>query len=506
MSNFENEKNVGKTPLSVPEIRREVMHKEVSADFVLPDYMGDIKRVLKYTADATPCNKVVSADEASFLAAVTFRVTYLDSEDMLTEAVFTSDGEFSLKLPANSLDADAQYSVSSLAVRLGGPRKIGAKASIGCETSVTLRNEICDRTEYDGAEMLKKEIEIHTAEYLKCAEREYAEEIDKLEELEADDVEIVKSYAKAFIDGVHKTDGGVNLSGYADAFCILRSDDGLKRLEKRIPIEEHLECELCENSEFIPSAFVTGVNVNLNNVTDNDECALSVVMTLTVECMLTHHYNEKITVVKDAFYEGCKNECSYKKMEFSRLGDFVYDKAHMSFSIERGEEPLHDIIEKDMTLKNLRYESDENEINVLCDGELHLITRGNEPEICASRKEKAEFSKKYRIGASENGRVYLSAVPCEVSVSFDAEKIYVEAEILVSLMREIREREDILFDIEYENKCESAERKVFVYYPEKDDTIWSVSKKYAVSPSVITERNALSGDDTFVNGRIIISR
>ena len=60
MSNFENEKNTGGCPLCLPEIRREALHKEASADYVLPDYMGDVKRVLKYTAEVTPCNKIVS--------------------------------------------------------------------------------------------------------------------------------------------------------------------------------------------------------------------------------------------------------------------------------------------------------------------------------------------------------------------------------------------------------------------------------------------------------------
>ena len=511
MSDFENEKNADYTPLYVENLKCESFRKEVTADFVLPDYMGDVKRVLKYIAEATPCNKIVSSEEASFLCIVTFRVTYLDSEDTLTEAVFTADAEFGQKFSSEIADADAEFTAGSLAVRLGGPRKISAKTLLSCEITAVEKRKICERAEYDGAEMLKKEIEIHTAEYLKIAEREYAEEIDRLEELMADEVEVVKSYASPFIDGVYKTDGGVNVSGYVDAFCIIRTDEEIKRLEKRIPIEEHIECEWKEGSAFVPKAHVTGVSVNLNNVNYDDACAVSVVMTMTAECLLAHHYNERVSVVKDAFYKRCKNDCRYRETEFSTLGDCVFDKASFTFSFDRSETPLRDVIEKDIVLKNPVYEISGGEITVFSEGELHLITRGNEPESCSSLKEKVELSKKYRIGACDKCKVSISTVPCDVSVSFDSEKIYVEAEIIVSVVIEKHGCEEILSDIYCEEISDNGEREVFVYYPEKEDTLWSVSKKYAVSPSDISERNPActydNGEQTnvFDIGKIIIA-
>ena len=512
MSEFEMQKNAGDYPLTSRKIQSDVIYKEVGADFVLPDYMGDIKRMLKYTASAVPCNKLVSVDEASFLCIVTFRVTYLDSDDMLTEAVFSADCEVSEKLYSNVIDADVNYNVQTVSVRLGGPRKISARATVGCNVYAIEECEICDRAEYDGAEMLKKEVEIRTAEYLKCSEREYAEQIERIEEISADELEVVKSFGIAFIDAVHKTEGGVNLSGYADALCILRSDEELIRLEKRIPIEEHIECELHDGGVFIPKAYVTGVNVNLNNVNTDDACAVSVVMNMTVECGVAQHYNEKLSVVSDAFYEGCKNDCTYQNFEFSRLGDCIYDKASFSACIDRGEEPLYDVIDREMVIKNLRYENTGTDITVLCDAELHMVARGNGADDCYPIKEKFEFSKKYRLQASENTKIELNAIPCDVSISLDSEKIYVEAQILVSVLTEIKETERILANIECERVEGCTDRAIVVYYPEKDDTLWSVSKKYAVSPMSIVQKNpnCQLGEDYNLNvfemGHIVVAK
>ncbi|MBE6645254.1 MAG: LysM peptidoglycan-binding domain-containing protein [Ruminococcaceae bacterium] len=504
MSGFEMEKSTGDYALTARKIRSNIVRKEVGTDFVLPDYMGDIKRMLKYNAYVTPCNKLVTADEASFLAVVTFRVVYLDSEDTLTEAVFTQDCEIAEKALGNLDDADVGYKVQSVALKLGGPRKISAKATVGCDISFVETEEICERSEYDGAEALKKEIEVHTAEYLKCAEREYAEEIDKIDEKTTDDVEVVKSFAEAFIDGVHKTDGGVNLSGYVDAFCILRSDDGIVRIEKRIPVEEHVECQTYDESAFIPMAYVTGVNVNLNNVNNDDECSVSVVMNMTVECTLAHHYNEKISVTLDAFYKGCKNECIYESYEYAKLGECIFDKAFISTDFERGESALTDIIEKELTLKNTRYDVTGTDVLVTCDAELHVIARGNSMEDCYPIKHTFELSKKYKLPVKENTKLDINAIPCDVSVTFDSEKMYVEAQVLISALAQIKENEKILKDIEYEEKTPDNDCSVIVYYPEKDDTLWSVSKKYGVSPSALAQKNGIAGNEELNLSKIII--
>ena len=503
MSDFENEKNKSEFSLNAHKVRTNNTRKEISADFVLPDYMGDIKRILKYNAYVTPCNKLISSEEASFIAIVTFRVLYIDSEDMLTEANFSQDCEFSEKLFADSSDADVNYKIQSVAIKLGGPRKIGAKAIVNCESSLVEAEEIHGYSEYDGAEVLKKEIEVHTVEYLKCSEREYAEEIDKIEEITSDDLEIIKSYAEAFIDGIHKTDDGVNLSGYADAFCLLRGDDGIIRLEKRIPIEEHIECITYDESAFTPKAFVTGVTVNLNNVNSDAECAVSVVMNMTVECCLAHHYNEKVVVVEDAFFKGCKNECSYETFEYSSLGSCVTDKAPCAVNIERGEEPLHDIIERELTLKNMRYDRTGTDVTLMCDAEIHMVARGNDNESCYTIKENFEFSKRYRLETDENTNITINAIPCDVSVSFDSEKIYVEGQILVSILTQKSKSAQMLTNVEYET-LEDESCSVIVYYPEKKDTLWSVSKKYGVSPSSVASRNEISNNELSECKKIII--
>ena len=506
MSELQNEKNADGCPLTVRKIRRSAIRKEIGADFVLPDYMGDIKRVLKYTATVIPCNSLICETEASFLATVTFRVSYLDGEDMFTEASFTADSEFVERLGAGCVSANAEYKTQAVTVRLGGPRKISAKATVICDVSLLEEHSVCEKSAYEGAESLKREIGVHSLEYLSCAEREYAEEIERLNEMTADELEVVKSSASAFIDSVHKTDGGINLSGYADALILLRGEDGIIRLEKRIPIEEHIECELKEGSAFIPGAYVSGATVNLNNVSDENECAVSVVMNMTVECFAAHHYSEEYTVVTDAFYEGCKNKCSYENVEYSALSDCIFEKTSFPMTVQRTEEPMYDILESELCVKNTHCEIVGGDALVSCDIELHMVARGAGAESCYSIKEKGEFSKKLRLSSPSADKIEVNAMPCEVSVSFDGDKIYVESQLLISLIAEKRECERVLSNIVFEREAGNEDRSIVVYYPEAEETLWSVSKKYSVSPSKIAAVNGIHDDSIEKCSRIIITK
>ena len=504
MSELQNENIADRHPLSVRKIRKNSLRREIGADFVLPDYMGDVKRLLKYTATVTPINTLISDGEVSFMSVLTFKVIYLDGDDLLTEASFTADAEFSERTALVCSSASADYKVQAVSVRLAGPRKMSAKATLTCEAALLEECEVCSTNAYEGAESLKREIKIHTQEYLKCAEREYAEEIDKIAETVADDFEIVKSSAVAFIDAVHRTEGGVNLSGYVDAFVILRSEDGMQRLEKRIPIEEHVECEEKDGGAFIPEAHVSSVVVNLNNVSGENECAVSVVMNMTVECSVLHHYGESYTVVTDAFYEGCKNKCAYEDLEYNELSDCIFEKSQLLLTVQRTEEPLYDIIESEMYLKNPRCEIVGSEATVTSDVELHLVARGTGAESCYSIKEKGEFKKKLRLGSANVDKTEVNAIPCEVSVSFDGDKIYVESQILVSLITEARKSERVLSDIVFESEGERDECSIIVYYPDADDTLWSVSKKYGVSMDKISKANGIRNDSIDGLSRIMI--
>lgn len=472
---------------------------ECQTDYILPDYMGDVKRLLKYSATVVPCNKFISGGEASALEAVSFSLTYLDAEDVLTEATFSADVEHNERVPEGTRDVCFNTRVNTVTVRLGGPRKISARASLITDISFAEEKEIPFVRLGAGAHDVRVPMNIHTAEYLKCDEREYAEQIERFEDLTADEADVIKYDARAFIDSVHKTDGGVNLSGAIVAWCVLRVGDDVMRAEKTIPIEENLEIEgACESSVYVPHVYVTDKNLNMN-VTPEDkdgQSFLSVVMNMTLECEVEHHKNLEYSSVTDAFYENAESVAEYADFSYNELLGATRERRKTSLTADRGEENLHDVVERDATLKNVKYEAENGEVKLCADMCVTLVCRGADGGDFFPLKLERSIEERIKLhGAGEGSRIRVSMDACEVSPSFDSDKIYVDVTLSLSALCEMPKKVKLLASLEKCGELDTSGKKIIVYYPDAGDTLWSVAKKYAISPERIASRNMLALKD-----------
>ncbi len=517
MSLLDNENNgtaEGERAVYKKETRLTGVRSECGADFVLPDYMGDVKRLLRSWATVTPCNKFISGGELSFLSTVNFKIMYLDAENVLTEAAFSADLEDSERISDSTTDASIETRVVNVTVRLGGPRKISAKASLVTDISLSEECVLKSGVGFEGAVSKTCKVKVHSADYLKCAEREYAEEIDRLEDVLADEIEVVKYDASASVLSVHKTDSGVNVSGSILAWCIFRVGDDTMRLEKCIPLEENFEVDGdTADSSYIANCYITGVNINMNNTPEDKDgnTYLSVVMNMTAECEIEHHRNCELSLVCDAFREGAKNVCTYDTFSYTELIGTVCERRKISIVTERGDDNMHDILERDCTVKNLKCETACGEMTVTCDLAVSLVCRGSDTGECFTVKLDAPMRESIKLaGVCESIRIRLSVTPCEISPAFDSEKIYVDVTAAITAVCEESKSMEVLGALTSNPKEERASRRITAYYPEIGDTLWSVSKKYAVSPEKIASRNMLSADsdyDTDLSGKtkIIIS-
>ena len=112
---------------------------ETGVDMILPDYMGDIKRIISIKAVAEPAGGFESDSEIEFSGTVEYKVIYLDCDGAITEASMSSDYEFSVKLPDGYCNSFDLIEVLSQSVRAAGPRKLSAKAVVGADVFMECR-------------------------------------------------------------------------------------------------------------------------------------------------------------------------------------------------------------------------------------------------------------------------------------------------------------------------------------------------------------------------------
>ena len=227
---------------------REVRLSPIStgADYILPDYMGDIRKILDYSAKVLPSGRFLGDGEASFVGIVCYSVVYLDSENKLTEASFTSDYEYEIKTDEAFVDGDGKAEILSVAIRPSSPRKLSAKAMLSAAALICEDRNPPSAEALKGAEMLPATIKESSMTIVRLAEREYAEEGARLQGVIADEAEVILSGGKGIVTGSYYRGGELHIEGYLDMFALLMIEGETPlRVEKRVPISEVMlyDCE-----------------------------------------------------------------------------------------------------------------------------------------------------------------------------------------------------------------------------------------------------------------------
>ena len=203
---------------------------ESGCEFILPDYMGDIKKLLFSRATVIPNGKFIGDGSLEISGTVEYELLYADSENNLSAINTSSDFSESFALgAAECLDSNEESRVANLKVRVTGPRKLSMKAEI--ETALVLCEEDSFGVEGDvfggesSVETSTRVINYSNSTFKKSGEREYAEIMEKLGELSCDDVEIQLASACVRIDEAKAFEGYVEIKGENIVSAIVKNRD-----------------------------------------------------------------------------------------------------------------------------------------------------------------------------------------------------------------------------------------------------------------------------------------
>ena len=113
-------------------------HTEIAEEFILPDYLPDIKRVIR--ADAAPKidGKYLSDGKLSFDGEVACRMLYTDEQNCLKSVTFTAAFSDSAEIACVSSECIANLlpSPESLICRAVNPRRVSVRMRLDTEVSV----------------------------------------------------------------------------------------------------------------------------------------------------------------------------------------------------------------------------------------------------------------------------------------------------------------------------------------------------------------------------------
>lgn len=458
---------------------------ELSNDYVLPDYLPEIRRVLRVSASILPATKYIGGSRAEFCGSLDYRVLYVAQDGKLYSAPLAA--EYSLSVPLeipSSIDLGEGIILLCDAIpegalaRVSAPRKLTVKCKISgiarAYGSAVLDELISGKSVEDGTERL---IGSCRSEYVTAGVGDTVELSAEIN-IASDSIRVIDSAADLIINEVTAFEGIAECKGEAIIkllICDESSEDEPKLIEQKIPFEDKSEIEgLTTDAECVARGYIGNVNVSVSES--------SILCTLNAYTEITAHTEQSFLYTKDLYSTTNHTECAYKTYTVISPLSCQATNFTQSERIEldegtsaAGASVIGCLCEPKVS--SVAYEAGREVVLGQC---RYLITAKKDGEYFCY-EESVPF--RYEFAAREaHTAAHVQVIPATSTARIDGKTL--------SLDSELRVLAELSGECEIETLCEACfgaaiEKKssdMIICYPSPDDTLWSVSKRYSVPP------------------------
>jgi hypothetical protein len=393
--------------------------------------------------------------------------------------------------------------VSNYAIRLIGPRKFSARTSLVGSVRLSEEDTLSVSGDaFDGEsspEVNQKSISIRKSSLSSVSEREYAEQLVRLDGAMADEVNVIYSRAEATVDSVEKDEDSVKLKGKLKISAVVRSGEGpAYNVERQIAFDEAVDFEgMTHDMRLMPQLTVS----SLKTVVNADETGCEVVANAILEMCLLGECNESVDVTTDSYLKSCPTDNTYEDFTYNTLRDVISVKGMHNAEVDRSEletDGLYEVIFLTATPKIERVDASDDSVSVV--GELRYsgiaseVVNGDVSYV--GLKFTSPFATNVNINCQNNDNLQIEAkvLTSSASATVDANKLYASCNIesVVTVCHEKSEKL-LVSSVKRENeKYEKVGATITVYYPDEKDTLFSVAKKFRTSGLKIARDNDIS--------------
>lgn len=479
------------------------VYTESRADYSLPDYFGDMRKILFTDASLRPSGRFAGGDSVEFSGVVVYNVVYLDAEGELCSVEFSSDYDYSVKCSGESYkDSASETKIANYAVRLMGPRRISATASVVGSVRILESADLSvSGNAFEGdcsPEVNTKSIQTRFTAHSETVEREYAEQIEILDGAIADEVSVVYSNVETQLESVTAEDNSVGLKGKICINAVIKNGESPAYcVKKAIPFDENIPFEEADSFiKIIPDVALTSMKSNVN-ATEN---GCEIVMNMILEMSALGEKNNQLSVITDGYLKTFETENRYNDLPFSRILSCECVRGAHNAEVSIGDLELNSldgIVFLTAMPKVEQVDVGDETVNVV--GEIKYsgvaLENAEGKNSYVGIKFSSPFATNVNISCqnTDNIRPEVRIKAYGADASFDSEKIYANCTLETDVVACLEESEKILSSsIKVEGGLESVESGIVVYYPDSTDTLFSVAKRFRTSSLKLAVDNNIS--------------
>lgn len=462
----------------------EAVFTESSEEFILPDYMPEIGRVLRVTATLFPEDPYLGSDAAEFSGRVEYRLLYSSGEGRVTEAPLF--GRYRYRLPVGEKHITSAYTderVESVSARPSAPRKLGIRTRI-----TALPHLLYEDTVGVSLTSLVGDIPAEISEgcFSVLARQPipygilHAEDAVTVEGSSPDILTLLSSESAILTESAEAKEGYVTARGRITVTLLLQrmGEPPFVRI-CTIPFDEDIPTEGCYAGDAVSlSAYAAPPTVSMEAVGEDTSLHISTEYLLSGILLR----NTEIPVLRDFYVVGEEHTVNYRTLalpaavgcytgnitaegDASLPEDFAADGKCLIPSFTVKEQSVSALSHRGIVSGTLA-------VTLLALGE-----QGGE---------KADLTLPFRIEIPIDGMqaeadsLWVSVTPVGGNAQRKGGGVHLATELAVTARAE--RRVDLKYPVsavKRGNVTGMEENTVTVYYPADGDTLWSVGKAYA---------------------------
>lgn len=492
-----------------------ISHIEVNSDFSLPDYQPEIRRLLSTRVNVLPPSEYVGNDSAEFSGDLIYHILYIGNDSQLYSASLSDT--YSLSAPieysSRSFSPDELSIISSVSpesalTRVLAPRKLNVRAKLRFDVEIlspaSLAPRINGSHDPDGMENL---IVDSPARILLSASSQPTSLSDFIPlDSPTESARIVDCSTNVFITECLPAQDKINCRGsvYLKVLYCNDSESELPLfLTRKIPFSVSIDADGVDSAfEVCAKGFATDEKFDIEENGINCEMFISV-------CACAQK-NDSFSYIKDAYSVKCTSRCEYQSADIPIALKCTNANITQSNSL-----PLDELkISPDAKIIDVNANARVDELDVdsgkaVLRGECHYevlhslndeyaTTELSVPFKCELDLRGAALSSNSDLVQKTNADVISS------KARSDGEKLLLDSEIAFSTVIGGSRSIDALSEMSFGDEIEKRKSEILICYPERSDTLWSVSKRYAEKTEKIKLQNAIADADQSIKKKYLI--
>lgn len=463
---------------------------ESGGEYVLPDYMPKVEKLLRAETKVLPPARYISGNEAQMSGNLLHSLIYIGDEGEVSATVLPSKYDFAVPYSSESGNCEiiASPVIDNVNCRLSGPRKVNIRSKLHGITRVIEEKDITPAMPEDtnGLHTLCGEIDSVRTKVLRMDNVTVSETV---EINDTEDARLIWCGANAAVTDLRVSDGGVQVRG--DIYVKVLSANGsvAKMHTKRIPFEEFLDGELSRKAMVSAGARVISTEASREQ---GGEALVDV--TVCIEAVAD--MQDKVNVMFDAFSEYSNADVEYHTVPCTRAVTCRSGVYNVSGSLPLSAlQGFTEMLDASGEAAIDEVSAEGGKITLGGRNNMHFIF--NTDGGYSSYEAAIPFKIVLDAEAPQKLEVIPSASLLSVRTRNDGEKLVCDMEVAVSVRAlEKKECQAVKkISTDKTKTYEKCEHPLCLIYP-KGESLWSLSKKYHISPKKLVKINMLDIDES----------